>query len=161
MADEQDRATSAEGVPQLEGVVVGDDGSEEAASALLWAADEAMLRRRPLHVVRAWTTTTAARPADWTPGYVPSQEEFAEATRAAVERDLAPVREQRPELEVHAHAVHGRSESVLVAVSENADLLVVGHRGRAGLRERLLGSTAAEVVQRAGYSVLVVRSYRT
>jgi nucleotide-binding universal stress UspA family protein len=151
----------ADGPPDLEGVVVGDDGSEESAAALLWAVDEALLRRRPLHVVRAWTTGTAPRPADWSAGYVPSRAEFGAACLAAVERDVASFREQRPELEMHAHAVYGGAASVLVAVSENADLLVVGHRGRAGLRERMVGSTTAEVVSRAGCSVLVVRSYRT
>ena len=146
---------------ELEGVIVGDDGSEESAAALLWAADEAALRRRPLHVVRAWTMTRAARPKDWNPGYVPSMEEFGQACQEALEESLAAIREHRPEVEVHAHAVHGNATSVLVGISENADLLVVGHRGRAGLRERMLGSTAGDVVSRAGCSVLIVRPYRT
>lgn len=151
----------AESMPQLDGVVVGHDGSREAATALLWAADEAALRRRPLRVVRAWTTTTAPRPADSEPGYVPSTAEFAAACEQELEAAVRPVRESHPDLTITVHAVHGSASSVLVGVSEEADLLVVGHRGRAGLRARMLGSTSSGVVERAGCSVLVVRPYRT
>jgi nucleotide-binding universal stress UspA family protein len=43
------------------------------------------------------------------------------------------------------------------AVSQNADLLVVGSTGLSGLAKAMFGSVAAKVVQKAPCSVLVVR----
>ena len=141
------------------GVVVGDDGSEEAAAALLWAADAARQRRRALHVVRAWTMRTAVRPKGWTPGYVPSMEEFAQACRESVQRDVGAALEQWEGLEMQAHAVHGDPAKVLLAASQEAEMLVVGWRGR-GLRDRLLGSVAETVTRNAACTVVVVRPFR-
>jgi len=54
---------------------------------------------------------------------------------------------------------HERSAAALIRVAEecNADLLVVGTRGRTGIKRVLLGSVAEAVVRAAGCSVLVVR----
>lgn len=144
--------------PQPTGIVVGDDGSRAAGAAVRWAAEEATLRGRPVHVVRAWTMTSAVRPADWSPGFVPSMQEFEQATRSALAEALEPLRAQHPDLDLYCHAIHGSGAEVLVEASSRADLLVVGHEGHTGLRERLLGSVAEEVVRRAGCSVAVIRS---
>ncbi len=40
----------------------------------------------------------------------------------------------------------------------DADLIVVGHRGRGAVASRLLGSTSAEVIEHAPCAVLVARS---
>lgn len=144
--------------PQLTGIVVGDDGSAPSTAAVKWAVEEAELRRRPLHVVRAWTMTSAVRPKDWTPGYVPSMQEFQEATQAALSESLEPLRARHPGVKLHCHAIHGSGAQVLVEVSAQADLLVTGHEGHGGLRERLLGSVAEDVVRKAKCSVLIARS---
>jgi nucleotide-binding universal stress UspA family protein len=44
-----------------------------------------------------------------------------------------------------------------LAVSEKAQLVVVGHAGHTGLARMLLGSVAEEVVRAAPSSILVVR----
>ncbi|MDP9396503.1 MAG: universal stress protein [Actinomycetota bacterium] len=140
-------------------VIVGDDGSEAAANALLWAAEAAVQRQRALHVVRAWTMRTAVRPKDWTPGYVPSLEEFARACKETAQRDVTATLEGSPGPAVQVHALHGEPAKVLLAASQEADLLVVGWRGR-GLRERLLGSVAETVTREAACTVVVVRPFR-
>ena len=43
------------------------------------------------------------------------------------------------------------------AESKNVDLLVIGSKGRTGLKKMLVGSTASEVVKYAHCPVLVVR----
>jgi nucleotide-binding universal stress UspA family protein len=48
-------------------------------------------------------------------------------------------------------------EILAVAAEERADLLVIGTLGRTGLKERLLGTIADEVMRRAPCPVLVVR----
>lgn len=50
------------------------------------------------------------------------------------------------------------SESILnYSVNENIDLIVIGTRGRTGLKRFLMGSTANGVVRHAHCSVLLVR----
>lgn len=151
-------STGEPSIPLLTGIVVGDDGSSASAAAVRWAAEEAVLRGRPLHVVRAWTMTSAVRPKDWSPGFVPSMEEFQEATTAALGEELKPLAAQHPGLDLHWHALHGSAAEVLVEASQQADLLVTGHEGHGGLRERLLGSVAEDVVSNAKCSVLIARS---
>ncbi len=150
--------SSKEERPRLSGIVVGDDGSDPSSAAVRWAAEEAQLRSLPLHVVRAWTMTTAVRPRDWSPGFVPSMQEFRDATSGALSDSLEPLRAKHPGLDLHCHAIHGSAGAVLVELSKQADLLVTGHEGHGGLRERFLGSVAEDVVRRAQCSVLIARS---
>jgi nucleotide-binding universal stress UspA family protein len=144
--------------PPLTGaVVVGFDGSEASTRAVAVAADEAVLRRTPLHVVRAWMLSTAASEAGAPHGTVPSLDEVEAAVRASVDRAVAAAREGRPDLEVIGHVQHCKADEALVAASREALLLVVSRRGQGGLVDLLLGSTADHVVRNATSSVLVVR----
>ena len=144
-------------VPEVAGgVVVGDDGSECAAAAIVAAAEDAVRRAAPMHVVRAWTLTTAVRPADTPWGVVPSMTEFEAATLEHEQRRVSELtRESAVEAEVHV--VHGQPAKVLIAASERADLLVVGTRGLGGFRQLVLGSVAEQCIRYASCSVLVVR----
>lgn len=139
------------------GVAVGVDGSQSSITALRQAADEACLRGAVLHVLRAWTMRTVPRPADCPPGRVPSiveyEREALRRTRALVADELGAA----PRCPVEVHVVHAPSAQALVAASERADLLVVGHRGRGGFGGLLLGSVAEQCVRHAHCPVLVVR----
>lgn len=77
------------------------------------------------------------------------------------ETDLAAVaaRLRATGCEILTRGAHGRPASVIVdeAVRIGADLVVVGSRGRGALTTMLLGSVAAEVVDRAPCPVLVAR----
>ncbi len=138
------------------GVLVGDDGSACAAAAVRAAAEEAVLRGVGLHVVRAWTITTAVRPADVPHGIVPSTAEFEAATLAAERTRVAELLPGSA-AEVEVHAVHGAPAKVLIEAAESADLLVVGTRGRGGFKKLLLGSVAEQCLRYAPCSVMVVR----
>jgi nucleotide-binding universal stress UspA family protein len=72
-------------------VVVGDDGSEDSSRAVSWAREDAARRGTTLVVVRAWSITTAPRPVEAEPGYVPSEDEFSDAVRRQLASDLLPV----------------------------------------------------------------------
>ncbi len=139
------------------GVVVGDDGSAASRAAVRWAAADAVRRGTPLHVVRAWSLTTAPRPRTWAVGYVPPFTDFEAAVREELERTRRPLVADLEGLDARWHAVHGRPEAVLATASTGADLLVVGSRGRGELRELLLGSVAAAVLHSASCPVVVVR----
>jgi nucleotide-binding universal stress UspA family protein len=141
-------------------IVVGVDGSDCSRTALEFALDEAALRGAGLRVV------AAAPEADyWAASYGLSPsllEELAadleKTTRAMVD---AVVRERGgavANVPVQIRAVPGAPGHVLVDQSRDADMLVVGHRGRGGLRSAVLGSVGLQCVLHAAVPVTVVRS---
>ncbi len=138
------------------GVAVGDDGSACAAAAVRAAAAEAVRRGVTLHVIRAWSITTAPRPADVPPGIVPSLLEFEATTLAAEQERIHGLVDGQVPVEVHA--VHAHAAQALICASETADLLVVGTRGLGGFKSLLLGSVAEQCIRHAATSVLVVRA---
>jgi nucleotide-binding universal stress UspA family protein len=87
---------------------------------------------------------------EWTLGaQEESPAEIQGPVAAAVQAGVTPVREMamgRPE-----HAI------VKVAKLDEADLLVVGHRGVSGVRRVLLGSVSEHAAHHAECSVLVAR----
>jgi nucleotide-binding universal stress UspA family protein len=138
------------------GVLVGDDGSACAAAAVRAAAEEAVLRGVRLHVVRAWSITTAVRPDDVPQGIVPSSVEFEAATLAAERRRVAELLDGSA-VDVEVHAVHAAPAKALIEAAASAELLVVGTRGRGGFKTLLLGSVAEQCLRHAPSNVLVVR----
>lgn len=136
------------------GIVVGHDGSEASSAAVRKAADLAAGLGLPLHVVRAWTLTSGPRPASMTGGYVPPNEDFAQAAldELAAQVESLGLTGVTPEL----HAVRGNSSNALLESSTAADMLVVGARGAGGFLGLVMGSTADQVVRYAKIPVLVV-----
>jgi len=143
-------------------IVVGVDGSAHGAAALEWAAEEASLRSAQLEVVHAWTFVPVATPAD--SGLVPmawtDNVELLDVTRQAAEDAAAE------QVEAVLGADHGATITVveggpaeaLLAAARDADLLVVGNRGRGNIAAALLGSTSAKVADEAACPVVVVRA---
>jgi nucleotide-binding universal stress UspA family protein len=139
------------------GIVVGVDGSESSIHALHLAAAEATCRNAVLHVLCAWSVRAVPRPADCPPGQVPSLLEYEQEVRRRItERVAKELGEQTP-LTIEIHPVHAPPNHALIEASKRADLLVVGHRGRGSLRDRMLGTVAEVCVRQARCPVLVAR----
>lgn len=136
-------------------IVAGYDGSADSAVALAWAAEQARLTMRPLHVVRAWKLSTAMPEMDIPFGTVPSWEECAEAMRESVAKAMADL--DLRGVEAHAHVLHGSPSNVLLAAAEGAGLLVVAKRGGGGFAGLAMGSVAEQAVRHAACTVVVVR----
>lgn len=137
-------------------VVVGHDGSAGADDALTFALGLAGQLNLPVVVVRAWSIATAARPASWEFGYVPSFEEYSVAVHDELMQDSRAIVENYFGVQVSYHAVHAHPVKTLIALSRDARMLVVGCRGRGGLAGMLLGSVSGQCVRHAACPVLVV-----
>ncbi|MER6812675.1 universal stress protein [Spirillospora sp. NPDC000708] len=138
------------GVP----IVIGTDGSDEAARALDWAAAEAVLRERPLHIVHAIESRPNTAPLIARSG-------TAEPTTCVGRRVLAAagerVRERWPDLETTTVLVTGETWQALGAESENAFELVLGSRGLGDFAALRLGSTSLRMAERSTVPVVIVR----
>jgi nucleotide-binding universal stress UspA family protein len=139
------------------GILVGHDGSECAQQAVKWAAGLARRAGLDLHVLRAWSITSAPRPATQEPGYVPPLVDFQQAVLDELQRHVAQAGLD-PALTVTCHVVHRPAARGLIEAATNAQLVVVGARGRGGFRGLLLGSVSDQVVHHAPCPVTVVRS---
>jgi nucleotide-binding universal stress UspA family protein len=137
-------------------IVVGADGSPGAMAALEWAFEEARLRGAAVHVVSAYEEPWGAAAG----GH--AGPELIVELRAALaddaERRLDEVRASAPDdIEITGEAVFGPPGQALVEAAADADLLVVGSRGRGGFKSLLLGSVSQHCATHAGGVVVVVR----
>ena len=146
-------------------IVVGIDGSEHSAAALRWAVEEAKLRDAKVEAVHAWTYVPVATPAD--AGLVPvpwtDNVEALQATQEAAERIATDhVRDVLgADHGVTVSLVQNDAAEALIQAAADADLLVVGNRGRGALKEALLGSTSGRVADHAPCPVVIVRAPKT
>jgi len=109
---------------------------------------------RVLHVLQPVTLSAAPQ---MSPMYTPElQEEGAEARRLA-DRIAGELRNAGFRAEPVLAKGDVRETIVNTAAEWNADLIVVGSRGKGGLRRLLLGSAAEFVARHAPCSVLIVR----
>ena len=127
-----------------ETIVVGVDGSDDGQRALAWAVEEARTRGAVLEVVHAWEVTTSDTMAP----------DPAGNARHALARSLSDV--DTDGLDVRPLLIEGRPVPSLVRAAADADLLVVGSRGRSGIAAVILGSVSSACVHYATCPVVVV-----
>lgn len=125
-------------------VVVGADGSPEAAGALEFAIAEAALRDVPLLAVCALCDSA---------GVVGIARSVEAAFEAAVDR----VQAAHPDVIVQRRVEQGAPRSALLTAASRGQLLVVGARGRGGLQEMMLGSVSLALLYHAACPVTIVR----
>jgi nucleotide-binding universal stress UspA family protein len=136
-------------------IVVGIDGSPASLDALRWAVEEARARHVPIRAVSAWSYPVYAYS-----GYiaVPPDAAYEEAARTAMQESmtLAQSHVDLDDVELSGELVKGSPAEVLIEASRDADLLVVGPRGRGGFTGLLLGSVSRAVTAHAHCPVVVV-----
>ena len=140
-------------------VVVGVDDSDGSRLALSVAIQESSRRGVPLLAITAYAT-----PAAWAPevAAVLDEHKLLEEARSGEQRLVSEVLAEQKDKgftppEVRVGLRTGAAADVLVRVSHDAELLVVGHRGRGAVKSRLIGSVGMSAVVHATCSVLVVR----
>ena len=152
-------------------ILLATDGSKEAELAARTAADLAEKTASELHLVHVFGITPwyPIYPEATTPEWVAQEEK-----NPMLEEDLQRTSEQRAreildtEVEkarsagstvAQAHLREGGVAAEIVTLAEDigAGLIVMGSRGRGGIRRALMGSVSDSVVRHAHCPVLVVR----
>ncbi|MEU7997208.1 universal stress protein [Micromonospora sp. NPDC049060] len=137
-------------------VVVGVDGSAAALDAVRAAAREAAQRQRPLRVVHAFIWPLTRAPLGAAEG-APAGAGLRNQAERYVAEAIAEATKVAPDVPVTGVVVDGAATPVLLAQSQDAALLVLGHRGLGGFAGLLLGSSTVQVSAHAQVPVLVVR----
>jgi nucleotide-binding universal stress UspA family protein len=145
-------------------IIVGIDDSAGARVALRWALRHAKAMGASVDVVRAcdfrvaWIDNDqgAEELAEWKTRT--TREARAELHRVAADvvADLTASQSFGPPPDVQALIVEGHPAQVLVDLAKEADLLVVGSRGRGRFGGLLLGSVSQHCVERASCPTAVV-----
>jgi nucleotide-binding universal stress UspA family protein len=129
------------------GILIGYDGSEDADSAVEWAAEAARLREEPVVVVIAEDTGADAIGLRWWPQSY--WRELGERAQGLLHE--AGVRDVR----VERHA--GALVPALVPLADEATMLVLGSRGHGRAGQAFVGSTSQRAAGHAPCPVVVVR----
>lgn len=135
-------------------IVVGTDGSQNSLTAMRWAFEEARLRDAIVEVVYAY----ADPPLPPYPGVVPvvNAEQVRASADKVLEEALDAVASDAEGLKVERTVVAGGAAGVLCERAGDADLVVVGSRGRGGFKGLLLGSVSQQVATHAPCPVVTV-----
>lgn len=129
-------------------IVVGIDGSTHASRALSWALDEAERRGCRVRAVLAWSYLGGPD----SPLVAGTTEADAKALLDEIVDDVAKDRSNL----VDRVAVNDLPAAGLLDQAKDASLVVVGSRGRGGLKGLLLGSVSRTVVERCPVPIAVI-----
>ena len=137
-------------------VVVAVDGSPASDNAVRWAANTAMKRNIPLRLAAAYSMPQFL----YAEGMVPPQEVFDELQRETLQtvdraRDIAL--EVAPDLHIGHAVAEGSPIDMLLEMSKESTMVVMGSRGLSGISGMVLGSVSGAVVSHASCPVVVVR----
>ena len=132
-------------------MVVGVDGFSDSKEALRWAARQARLTGAEVHAVTAWQVPFRIYAM---PSY--TEADYAGDARQTLDTAVRDALGPDPDVPVVARLVQQRPAIALVEAAADADLLVVGGRGRGELPGVHLGTVASYCTHHAPCPVVVV-----
>jgi nucleotide-binding universal stress UspA family protein len=134
-------------------VVVGVDGSEHAARAVVWAARQASLLGVALKVLHCFVDAAPGT----RPGLVGAADDSSyEDLRLLLAESVAGLGEKFPDVEVDLQLGRGLVDECLLGQAPPAELVVVGRTDARGWARLLSASCALAVLERATTTVAVV-----
>ena len=136
----------------MQRIVVGVDGSEHAREALRWAVEVAEWRTAQLDIVHAWEPPFG--PTWGTLGTDVAA--YEEQAQRLLDDEVSKMPPAAASTTVDPQAVRGSAASVLIGLSKDADLVVVGARGHGGFAGLRLGSVSDQVAHHAECPVVIV-----
>jgi nucleotide-binding universal stress UspA family protein len=134
--------------PEQPRIVVGVDGSPTSLEALEWAVREARLRGATLEVVHA---------SYFRQVFLDSFPGAKEGERSILDAALARAKAMAPDIRLVGRFGDPPAAQVLVEVSKDADLLVVGSRGLGPLKEFSMGSVSHDCARHAQCPLVIIR----
>lgn len=152
------RGRTLDGRPPAAGpIVVGVDGSESCKPAVAAAFEEAAMRGATLIAVNVWSDVSVQPSLGATPDD-PHWSRIQTGEEVVLAERLAGWQERYPDVVVERVVARDRPVRVLSEYAEQAQLIVVGTRGRGGFKGMLLGSTSRAMLHTADCPVLIVPS---
>ncbi|MBE4720023.1 universal stress protein [Pseudarthrobacter sp. AB1] len=142
-------------MPSPDRVVVGYDGSVEAALAVRWAARHAALLDCELQVVHCSLWPLLTKNLGPVKGVAGSGRQHQ--ARAILDEGQAEALSMAPRVRIRSSLVYGLPAAHLLRLSDGARLLVVGSRGIGGFMGLLVGSVSLELAATASCPVAVIR----
>jgi nucleotide-binding universal stress UspA family protein len=140
-------------------ILVGVDGSPASRTALQWAGDEAV--RHGSEIVALTAYLAPPPPLGFGTVSVHEAQSASEAASKTAEQLLMEtVRDvlgDDPPVLVQPRVKEGNAAKLLIDLSEEADVVVVGSRGRGGFAGLLLGSVSQNVAAHAKCTVVMAR----
>src|SRR6185312_13534762 len=136
-------------------IVIGYDQSPSSERALAQAGRESAWRDGGVTVVTGFHWFAVAAPVAYIPADVESSlKDVADKTAADGAQWL---RQSYPGMTVDSAAISGPIADALAEASRDADLLVLGNRGRGGFTGLLLGSVSLRTLTLASCPTMIVR----
>lgn len=135
-------------------IVVGIDDSPGSDEALMWGVEESMRVGAEIELIHAWSYPYANGRHH---GSDPRHEMRLDAMRTLEAAELR-VKGFCEHLRVHSIVSEESPAKAIIDAGRDADLIVVGTRGRGGFASLVLGSVSRTVLQHATVPVVLVRS---
>lgn len=127
-------------------ILVGVDGSPEAALGLRFALAEAQLRKAPVRAVYALPLNSGDDP-----------DVHLTHAQAILDGSLADAADLPGSLQVRSEIIRKEPADALIDASRSASMVVVGGRGRGGFRGLLFGSVSHALIHHAECPVVISR----
>ncbi|NLU69221.1 universal stress protein [Streptomyces sp. HNM0574] len=140
-------------------VLLGVDGSPDGSAAVGFAFAEASHRGVDLvalHTWNDWTGPVSSGPGDMMP-LVYDTDMLRDEEERVLAQAVAGWHELYPDVTVHRRLERSFTRTALIDGSEEAQLVVLGARGRGGFTGLLLGSVSQALLHHAHCPVAVVR----
>ncbi len=146
------KATAPRAPDRTSPVLLGIDGSPASDAATAVAFDEASRRGVDLVALHAWSDVGVfpILGMDW--------HQYEQQGHELLGERLAGWQERYPDVHVRRRIVCDRAARWLIDDAKQAQLVVVGSRGRGGISGLLLGSVSTAVAESASTPVIVVPS---
>lgn len=135
-------------------ILVGVDGSREALQAAEWAGARAQINNAQLQIVCVYALPSYTAASMETGFAVIDNDAIRASAQTVVDEALSHLAKLGYQAEGRVEP--GDPTAVLVQLSQQADLIVVGTRGTGGFADRLLGATSSALPAYSRCPVVVV-----
>ena len=137
-------------------IVVAVDGSDASNEAVRWAANTAAKREIPLRLASSYTMPQFL----YAEGMAPPKELYDELQGETLDKIEAARKialEVAPDIKIGHTVAEGSPIDMLLEMSNDVTMIVLGSRGLGGLSGMVMGSVSAAVVSHSTCPVVVVR----